>query len=185
MKQVEVKECTAPQAMAQVDLLSGLNVKQKNSLCLLTDEMFSMIKELLKVDAPDFSILIDGNRYSLRASAKARVSEEARQEFLSMSKDGRNAANKGVKGMFGAILDLLVGDEAACALNPTWMLGSMTPDGDYAYMWTLSQYVQTASDAQAHEAWDGMEKSIIACFADDVVIGVRSGKLEMTVIKAF
>ena len=52
-------------------------------------------------------------------------------------------------------------------------------------MWTLSQYMEFAPKEKIKREWDGMEKSIIANFADDVSIGVRSGKLEMTVTKTF
>jgi hypothetical protein len=52
-------------------------------------------------------------------------------------------------------------------------------------MWALSQYMEFAPKEKIKREWDGMEKSIIANFADDVSIGVRSGKLEMTVTKTF
>ena len=38
------------------------------------------------------------------------------------------------------------------------------------------------SDAPAKEAWDELEKSIVASIAKDVVVGVKKDRVEMTII---
>lgn len=60
-----------------------------------------------------------------------------------------------------------------------------TMGGEAACIWTLSQYMKYAPPEKAKDEWDGMEKSIIANFTDDVSIGVRSGMLNMTEAKTF
>lgn len=40
-------------------------------------------------------------------------------------------------------------------------------------------------DTAAEEAWDELEKSIVAKLADDVQVGIRSGKVELVIRKRF
>jgi hypothetical protein len=173
------------EALAQIDALEGLGLKDRGCLRLLTEEMFSMCRELLATDSLDFEVKRDEGRYILRTVTKTRVDEKAREQFLSMSSSGKNAANQGIKGMLGAVLEALEsGVEQECSTS-MWAYGMQIPNGEYTYMWTLSQYMKAAPKEKVESEWDGMEKSIIANFADDISIGVRSGKLEMTVTKIF
>ena len=56
------------------------------------------------------------------------------------------------------------------------------------YLWSLESYkksVEQAStgDAAAKEAWDELEKSIVASIADDVKIGVSGNTVELIIEK--
>ncbi|MEA4974014.1 MAG: hypothetical protein VB119_12725 [Candidatus Metalachnospira sp.] len=144
-----------------------------------------MCQELLNVDALDFEVKREKNKYTLHIVTKTRVREEAREHFLSLSSNGKNAANQGIKGMLGAVLEVLSFEGEPDHYEPAWAYGLHTPGGEFACMWTLSQYMELAPQEKVKREWGGMEKSIIANFADDVSIGVRSGKLEMTVTKIF
>ncbi len=185
MKQIRITESKMNEALAQIDMLEGLSPKNIGCLRLLTEEMFSICRELLGVDALDFEMKHDERQYTLCTTTKTRVGEQARGQFLSMSSSGKNAAKHGIKGLLGAVLEVLSigGDPERYGL--AWSYGMQTPGGEYACMWTLSQYMEYAPKDKVKSEWDGMEKSIIANFADDVTIGVRSGKLEMTVTKTF
>lgn len=185
MKEIKITESKMSEALAQIDTLEGLRPKDRGCLRLLTEEMFSMCRELLGTDALDFEVKRDEGRYTLRTATKTRVGEEAREHFLSISSSGKNAANQGIKGMLGAVLEALSFEGAPELYGSAWAYGMHTPVGGYACMWTLSQYMEFAPKEKVKSEWDGMEKSIIANFADDVSIGVRSGKLEMTVTKTF
>lgn len=185
MKQISISETNINEAMAHIDLLDGLSPKNKGCLRLLTEEMFSMVKELLKTDTLDFEVKRDGMQYSLGVATKTRVDENARQEFLSMSSSGENTASRGVKGLIGSVLEALSYESTPGFYGAPSMYGMCTMGAEYACMWSLSAYLEKAPKEKVSAEWDGMEKSIIANFADDVAIGVRSGKLEMTVTKAF
>ena len=184
MKQISMTESTMTEAMAQIDALEGLTPKEKGSLRLLTEEMFSVCRELLNEGTLDFEVKCDGRRYALRVSAKTWVNEDVRREFLSMSSSGENAANKGIRGLLGAVLEAFACNEAS-PCGSAWTYGMSMPGAEYASMWTLSHYMEYAPQDKIESDWDGMEKSIIASFSDDVAIGVRSGRLEMTVTKTF
>lgn len=185
MKQIRITESKVSEALAQIDALEGLSPKDRGCLRLLAEEMFSMCRELLGAESLDFEVKREERRYTLRMFTKTRVGEEAREHFLSMSSSGKNAANQGIKGMLGAVLEVLSFEGDPELYGSSWTYGMNTPGGEYSCMWTLSQYMEAAPKEKIKSEWDGMEKSIIANFADDVSIGVRSGKLEMTVTKTF
>ncbi len=185
MKQINITKATVKEALAQIDTLNELSPKNKNCLRLLADEMYSMCKELLCVTTLDFSITCEGEHYTLHALTKTRVDEDAKKEFLSMSSDGKNSANKGVKGILNAVLEALSYGDDPAMYSLDWNRGIQLMGGDFDYQWTLSQYMESANKETVENEWDGIEKSIIANFADDIAIGVRSGMLEMTVTKSF
>ena len=57
------------------------------------------------------------------------------------------------------------------------------------FEWSLLQYKSMVEQEKQHkqssEAWDELEKSIVANIADDVKVGVRGDIVEMTIIKRF
>lgn len=185
MKEIKIIESKMSEALAQIDTMEGLSPKDRGYLRLLAEEMFSMCRELLDVDALDFEVKHDNGQYALRAITKTRVNEKAREQFLSMSSSGKNAANQGIKGMLGAVLEAFESGAEQELSTSVWAYGMNISSSEYTCMWSLSKYMDFAPKEKVKSEWDGMEKSIIANFADDVSIGVRSGKLVMTVTKTF
>ena len=52
--------------------------------------------------------------------------------------------------------------------------------------WTLTQYKKSLGKAEnATEAWDELEKSIVASIADDIGISIAGNRVEMTITKSF
>ena len=50
-------------------------------------------------------------------------------------------------------------------------------------MWNLEQYKQQAKAET--EAWDELEKSVLASVADDVTVGVKGNRAEIVIVKNF
>ena len=55
-------------------------------------------------------------------------------------------------------------------------------------IWSLAKYRQSvdearASDQDTTEAWDELEKSIVASIADDVRVGVKGDTVELVIEK--
>ena len=54
--------------------------------------------------------------------------------------------------------------------------------------WSLNSYREALSDAEneepAQEAWDEIEKSIVASLAKDVIVGIKKDLVEMTIVAA-
>lgn len=184
MKKFSIK-CTGSnveEAMNQIGELTDLDAKQKNCLRLLTEEMFSMMSSVLSNKEATFSIAKEDREWTLTLTINTFVSPLAKQEYLSAATDGKNLAHKGLKGMFTAFLEFISGGDAAGAVAPNAIVGDTA---DYVQMWQMSQYLEQLSEAEKKNAWDGMEKSIIANFADDVLVGVTDNKAKMVVKKAF
>lgn len=171
----------AEDALQQLEMLVGVNHKQANCLRLLAEEMFSMMGSVLEKDDANFEIASHNGEYSLTLSTRAQINESAKKEFLSVSSSGKNIAYAGFKGKIVAMLE-------AMATNPEVMpMEFDMPVGDMGYSraWLMSYYINNVDAETQQKEWDGMEKSIIANFADDVLIGVRADRLEMIVKKAF
>ena len=56
---------------------------------------------------------------------------------------------------------------------------------DYAYLWKLEEYRNSVKKDEQAEAWDELEKSVIASVADDVIVGVKGRCAEIVIIKKF
>ena len=119
-------------------------------------------------------------------------------------KVGEPVENAAVKGFMGKIRQLIenglysideVGSLQAEYGNMTYVnLGmcEMAPGSaihTVDYMWSLENYRNSvgnaaeSGDAQEKEAWDELEKSIVANIADDVRVGVKGNTVEMTIEK--
>lgn len=49
MKEIKITGCKIKEALAQVDTIEELGIKERGCLSLLTEEMFSMCHEILGV----------------------------------------------------------------------------------------------------------------------------------------
>ena len=77
---------------------------------------------------------------------------------------------------------LMYANMGMCEVNPGSAINSMN------YMWSLENYrnsFDTISDRNeaVQEAWDELEKSIIANLADDVRVGVSGNKVSLVIEK--
>ena len=57
--------------------------------------------------------------------------------------------------------------------------------GGYDQVWTLNDYMLNTPPEKQKEDWDGLERSILINMADDIIIGVNSGRVEMIIKKSF
>ena len=122
-----------------------------------------------------------------------------RDELISVSKSGKNAAAKGVMGKIRAVAEIML----LVAFDPTLTV----PDGEfcdyhgynmgfgyidpvtvaetgYMYSWSLFNY-KTAVEENEEAAYAELERSIVAKLADDIIVGVRGNNVEIIVKKSF
>lgn len=183
-----VKEAlTQTETIAEV---KGLSQKDRLRLRLLTEEMMGMLQGLTgEVDA-EFFIEEENNSYVLHLSTDTEMYAEKRQRLVEASTANRNAAAVGITGRLRSLFEGLLEpkDAETPSVSSLSSLGVFAPSssGSSAPMWTLSQYrdqVQEGEDAA--EAWDELEKSIVANLADEICIGIRGKNVEMTIHKKF
>ena len=56
---------------------------------------------------------------------------------------------------------------------------------DYACFWSLEEYRLKVKKEEQSEAWDELEKSVIASVADDIIVGVKGKRADIIVVKKF
>ena len=118
-----------------------------------------------------------------------------RDKLLSVSKSGKNAAAVGILSKICIAVEKMMSDRAKTTIDTPFDFYDMGMYnyGDYQ-AWSLMSYrssVKTGCEQNNYESevlrqqWDELEKSLITNLADDVTVGVKSGKVDITVIKKF
>ena len=170
----------------------GLAGKPVLHLRLLAEELFGMLRSIAGSVEASYWLDADGKKAELHMNSDVEMSLEMREKFLSASSSGRNDAAKGLMGrirdMIGEML-LTAQDSAPYSMyNSNYLYSADDPFGDY--VWSMSYYVEelqkkmeTAKEAQ--EAWDELEKSIVASIADDIKVRIKGRNVEIILIKAF
>ena len=168
-------------------------LSQKNALHLrlLTEETMGMMRSITGKTEGRFWIEDPSNTYELHLKVSVNVSPGMKKELLSASTSGKNEVKRGlmdrIRGFFytGA-------DAAVHALSSPLMLPEMyeySSEADLDWEWSMSRYQAVLSsrmeknDAQAKEAWDELEKSVVAKVADDVKVAISSDSVEMMILK--
>ena len=186
MKKLYLESATFTQAVAQIELLDNISPKISSCIRLLTEEAYSMFDELLETSALNYSLEKDISSFTITLAASAWSDEETKKQFLEMASSGKNAAYIGIKGFFKSILDsLLSGINFTGEGYSREDYGYSDFEHDYSsmYRWRLSEYVERTPIEKVKEKWDGLEKSIIMNFADDISISIRDDVIEMAIVK--
>ena len=115
-----------------------------------------------------------------------------KKQFLESSSTGENAAAKGVMGKIRVLIAsaLLSTKEVlpmalintAAAYQPAGGAGASV---DWSMVDYKNRVKNEADNKETAEAWDELEKSIIANIADDVKVKILGNKVEIIVFKDF
>lgn len=184
------------EALKQTELVANyksLPKKESIHLLLLAEEMLGMMKALTGEQEADFWIDDENNKFQLHLKAKTSMNAEMRRNFLSASTSGENIAAKGVMGKIRDLFNRLV-EPAESPLSSEYAAGWISSNlstseaaaiaKNYASasisVWSLNKY---KSHQVKGEAWDELEKSVIANIADEVEIGIAEDTVEMIVYK--
>ncbi|MCR4818722.1 MAG: hypothetical protein K5841_07180 [Fretibacterium sp.] len=137
---------------------------------------------------------------ALHIDASVDLSYPGKREFLSLSTEGRNSAPRGIMekirelveaGLYGLEESLKFQTEYGAGILDYGTLGMMDGGMSQAfYSWSMQKYKESVAgtktgDKVAAEAWDELEKSVIANIADEVRVGVRRGSVELVIVKEF
>ena len=179
-------------ALLQADKVAaykGLSAKDALHLRLLAEEALGLMRSITGETDGLFWIEDRDDEYELHLQVQAALSEDRRARLLSVSSSGKNESAKGLMGRLRAFFDWDSDeDTAACSsLFLPDMLESSSPMLDWE--WSMKRYesilssriVQDAPGAQ--EAWDELEKSVVKNVADDVRVYIRSGTVELVILK--
>ena len=190
--------------LAEVEKVTAYNTlenKKALRLRLLAEELCGMLPGLIENFSGEFWAENEGDDYELHVELKADdMNIDLRDELISVSKSGKNAAAKGVMGKIRAVAETML----LAAFDPT--LPMPLPEGEYCdchgfnmgfgyidpviscetgyvYSWSLFNY-KTAVEEKEDE-YAELERSIVAKLADDIIVGVRGKNVEIVVKKSF
>ena len=169
----------------------GLTHKQTLQLRLLCEEIDGMLPNIIEDFDGDF--WIDYQDGICRINVSILIPEfnvEEKKELINIAKDKKNAAAVGLAGKIrNAVENFFLDEDAMQALALSFgSFGGATeygPEADYAYLWTLEQYKNSVKKEEQAEAWDELEKSVIASLADDVIVGVKGKHADIVIVKKF
>ena len=198
------KDLTCLEAvLAEVEKVTTYNAledKKALRLRLLAEELCGMLPGLVENFSGEFWAENEGDEYKLHVELKADdMTIDLRDELISVSKSGKNAAAKGVMGKIRAVAETML----LAASDPTLQtlparefydyhgynmgFGYIDPaiavETGYIYSWSLFNY-KTAVEEKEDE-YAELERSIVAKLADDIIVGVRGKNVEIVVKKSF
>lgn len=177
----------------------GLDKKQNFHLRLLSEELFGMLKSISGGIDADYWAEIDGKKFEIHMKSEVRLTEDMKKQLLAASSSGENAAAKGFMGKIKVMIaealfvnspsDSYVFSGLSLGLMSMASPSSLSAAGG-AYLWSMDKYKdevkkEAENDGEAAEAWDELEKSIVANVADEVQVKILGNLVEIIVSKAF
>lgn len=180
-----LKECE------RVAEYNGLTRKQSLQLRLLCEEIDGMLPNIINDFEGDLWIEYDAGVCKVNVSIDIpEFNAGKKEELIGIAKNKKNAAAVGIVGKIrNALENFLLNDEAMgtfdAASGVFYLTTGYTEGVDYSYMWSLDEYRSNVKNANKADAWDELEKSVIASVADDVIVGVKGKKAEIVIVKKF
>ena len=183
------------------DFIDDLGISGKDAihLKLLFEETVGMLKAL----TADYHAAIWFEKYKheacIRVAGKSKMDYDKKGNLLAMASRKENALAKGFMGKVGDIIENgLLNYENVVKLQQEYgggtvnygtmgMYNGIEGMADSGIMWSLYEYRDALKDestgsTEAKEAWDELEKSIVASLAKDVLVGVKGDRIDMTIV---
>ena len=170
---------------------NGFTHKQTLQLRLLCEEIDGMLPNI--IDDFDGEMWIDFEDGVCKITVSIRIPEfniDKKEELIGIAKNKKNAAAVGVVGKIrNAIENFFLDEETmksmALSAGDAEFSNGYYEGVDYAYLWRLEEYRSTVKKETQTDAWDELEKSVIASASDDVIVGVKGKCAEIVIIKKF
>ena len=175
----------------KVTAYKGLTGKNALHLRLLTEEMMGMMRSITGETEGKFWIEDEDGVYQLHLRVETRMDSDKRDRLLSASSTGKNESAKGLMGRLRDFFDRGADEDISSFTSPLLYSDayehSSTPTLDWE--WSMTRYEEELfnrvrnNDSAAREAWDELEKSVVAKVADDVKVSIRGRSVEMIIVK--
>ena len=182
---------TALNQAEKVAAYKNLPPRDALHLRLLTEEMMGMMRSLTGETEGAFWIEDQEGEYRLHLKVHTRMDSGKREQLLSAASSGKNESARGLMGRLRDFFDRGADEDIASFSSPLMLpvmfVESTTPTLDWE--WSMIRYEDALSaqvrreDSRAKEAWDELEKSVVAKVADDVKVSIRGHEVEMTIVK--
>lgn len=177
-------------AMQQADAVASykeLSPKNALHLRLLTEEMMGLMRSITGETEGDFWIEDKRSEYQLHLRVVTPMDSLKREQLLSTSSSGKNENARGLMGRLRNFFEAGVGEGGVGPLY-TGVYEDPSAASMLDYEWSMLRYEdQLASrmqnDAEAHEAWDELEKSVVRHVADDIRVSIKGCTVELIILK--
>ena len=176
---------------------SGLNQEEVLHLRLLAEELFGLLNGIAGDVEASYWMEIEDKNFELHMKSWIEMTSEMREKLLSASSSGENDAAKGFIGKLRDMIavKLLPSEEgpsmlALAMMNAAWSFSDSDFTDISPEVWSMQEYISEVEvnreqNADAQEAWDELEKSIIAKVADEVRVNIQGSSVEIIIYKAF
>ena len=178
----------------KVATYGGLDSKKTIRLRLLAEELVGIMRGITGQSGSDFWIETEKNKYNLFLKTHVFMNQELYSQFIDVSSSGKNAAAKGLTGKIReciAVALLPTSNMPSPLQHPASNIMTLGNVSTYqsnlnAFAWSLHNYKQSLENTTADDAiqaWDELEKSIVANVADDVQVRVEGSLVEIKITK--
>ena len=170
---------------------NGLTHKQALQLRLLCEEIDGMLPNLIGDFEGKLWIEYEAGECKITVSIKMPdVTPDEKEALIGIATNKKNAAAVGIVGKIRCAIEnfFLCGEGFVAfetAAGGYYLSSEYVEQMDYSYLWSLDSYRGSVKKDEHTEAWDELEKSVIASVADDVIVGVKGKRADIIVIKKF
>ena len=166
---------------------NGLTHKQTLQLRLICEEVDGMLPNVISDFEGDIWIEFEDGVCNVNVSIEIpKLDIDEKEALINIAKNKKNAAATGIVGKIrNSIEDFFMKKETVDSFALTMSSVGYSEGVDYTYLWVLDEYRNSVEKEKQAEAWDELEKSVIASVADDVIVGVRGRCAEIEIIKNF
>lgn len=173
----------------EVGKKAGLDHKAALHLRLLAEEVSGMLRGIAGDVEALYWLETEKKNFELHLRAVVSMTPEMREQFLRASSDGNNVA---AGGLMGKIKVMIAGFmlSAKEAVPYAMMSTASSFSAAEGVFWSMNEYRRDLEQnkgkkTEAAEAWDELEKSIVANVADNVTVSIVGKTVEITLSKAF
>ena len=173
-----------------VAVYKSLSQKETLQLRLLTEELMGLMRSITGETEGSFWIEDEDGVFQLHLLTHTRMSLQKREQLLSASTSGKNEAARGLMGRLRDLFDRDADSDVAGFTSPLLVSGmfeqSSTPMLDYEWSMVRCREALSSSAAPGRdEAWDELEKSVVANVADEIKVFIKGDRVEMVIFKRF
>lgn len=177
-------------ALEQADkvcVYKELSTKNAMHLRLLTEEMMGLMRSIVGENEGSFWIEDEDNVYELHLRVTTNMTSDKRDQLLATASSGKNESAKGLMGRLRDFFDRGADEDIASFSSPLMLPGMY--DHSSTWEWSMMSYEDALADRMrqndtaAREAWDELEKSVVAKVANDVKVSIKGREVELTIVK--
>lgn len=174
----------------RVAVYAELNKKQTLQLRLICEEMYGMLPNIIDDYSGDCWIEYKNGECKVHAQIDIpELTADEKENLIKVATNKKNAFAVGIVGKIRSIIENVFLDKEYLDFYDTTTLFHDSIDCYNVgiapvYSWSLNNYRNVVKKENV-EAWDELEKSIIANIADDVIVGVKGRKASIIIVKKF